>query len=65
MDALQRELIDAGADWQLTVYGSGKHGFTDPIADEAAATVTGVGYSRELDRLSWPQAMRFLEWSLQ
>ena len=63
--ALQRELDDAGADWQMTVYGSGKHGFTDPIADEAAATVPGVGYSRELDRLSWAQAMRFLDWSLQ
>ena len=59
--AFEAEMSAAGADWHMTVYGSGKHGFTDPIADEMAAAVPGVAYSELLDRASWAQAANFLE----
>lgn len=63
--AFQEEMVAAGANWQMTVYGEGKHGFTDPISDEMAAVIPGVGYDPVLDRLSWAQALAFLEAGLQ
>jgi dienelactone hydrolase len=61
VEAFQNEITAAGANWQMTIYGGGKHGFTDPIADEMSAMLPGVGYDPLLDRLSWAQAMAFLE----
>jgi dienelactone hydrolase len=59
--AFQQEMQAAGADWQMTVYGRGRHGFTDPIADQAAKLMDGVGYDPLLDRLSWAQTTAFLD----
>jgi len=61
--ALQREFSEAGADWQLTVYGEGWHAFTDP--NPKKAEVPGVRYDPVLDRLSWAQATAFLAATLQ
>ena len=54
----QQEMTDAGADWQVTVYGEGAHSFTSP--DIADADVPGTGYDPLLDQLSWAQATTFL-----
>lgn len=60
-ETFEAEMIEAGAEWQMTVYGSGKHGFSDPISDEMASVIPGVGYSALIDRLSWRQATEFLD----
>jgi dienelactone hydrolase len=59
--ALQDEMTAAGADWQVTVYGGAKHGFSDPTSDAAAKIMDGVGYDALVDRLSWAQATAFLD----
>ena len=59
--AFEREMTEAGADWQMTIYSSAKHGFTDPIADQMRDKMPGVGYDRLIDRLSWAQATSFLD----
>jgi dienelactone hydrolase len=61
--ALQQELAEAGADWQLTVYGEGWHAFSDP--NPKKAEVPGVRYDPLIDRLSWAQASAFLEATLR
>ncbi len=63
VDAFQKEMAAAGADWQLTVYGQGWHSFTDPEID-AKFDIPGVRYDRVLDRLSWDQAVAFLDAAL-
>jgi dienelactone hydrolase len=63
--AFQQEMTNAGADWHVTVYAHAKHGFTDPISDETAAIMDGVGYDALVDRLSWAQATAFLEAALK
>jgi dienelactone hydrolase len=59
--AFAAEMTAAGADWHMSLYGSGKHGFTDPIADTMAQHMDGVGYSAFLDRFSWAEATAFLD----
>jgi dienelactone hydrolase len=65
LEAFRAEMAQAGADWQLTIYGGAYHGFTDPIADEMRKAMPGVGYDPLADRLSWAQAMAFLEAALE
>jgi dienelactone hydrolase len=56
----QREMTEAGADWQVTLYGEGFHAFTEPdIKDQSG--IPGVRYDPLLDRLSWAQATAFLD----
>ena len=43
----------------------GRHGFTDPISDEMRTVLPGVGYDAVLDRLSWAQALAFLDVNLR
>ena len=57
--AFQREMDEAGADWQLIVYGRALHSFTNP-------NVAGMGDPRmdhdpAADRQSWAAALRFLD----
>ena len=61
VEAFQGEMANAGADWQVTIYGNGRYGFTDRIADRMVELVPGVGYDARLDELSWSQATRFLD----
>jgi dienelactone hydrolase len=65
VEDFQAEMTAAGADWQMTVYGAGLHGFTDPIANEMRKVMPGVGYDARIDRLSWAQAMAFLDAALR
>ena len=59
VDAFQREMDAAGADWQLIVYGRALHSFTNP-------NVAGIGdprmdYDPAADRQSWAAALLFLD----
>jgi dienelactone hydrolase len=65
VDAFQQEMAAAGADWQMTIYGGAYHGFTDPISDEMRQVMAGVGYDAVVDRLSWSQALAFLDAALR
>ena len=60
VDALKAELAQAGADWQLTVYGEGYHAFTDPHGAEIMDR-PGIRYDPLLEKLSWAQMMAFLD----
>jgi dienelactone hydrolase len=59
--ALQTELSEAGADWQVHVYGNTVHAFTNPAA---ADPDFGTVYSAVADRRSWRAMSDFLEDSL-
>lgn len=56
--AFAEEMIRAGADWRLTMYGNAMHGFTH--AHEVPGTHPGVAYDRETDELSFTEAAAFL-----
>ncbi len=45
----------AGADWQLTMYGGAVHSFTNPESD--SYHLKGVAYNKKADMRSW-EAMR-------
>jgi dienelactone hydrolase len=60
VEAFQKEMVAAGADWHLTIYGEGWHAFTDPSAVEMT-NVPGVRYDPLLEKLSWVQATAFLD----
>jgi dienelactone hydrolase len=55
--AFEKEMIEAGADWQVITYGGAKHAFTNTAAD--AIPMSGFGYSPTADARSWT-AMRNL-----
>ncbi|MGW4033185.1 dienelactone hydrolase family protein [Streptomyces sp. NPDC004838] len=55
--AFQDEMRDAGADWQVIVYGGAQHSFTNPASDHYG--MPGIGYDPRADRRSWA-AMRAL-----
>ena len=55
--ALEKELTEAGADWQLHIYGNTKHAFTNPHANEPDK---GKLYSQDADRRSWITIGSFL-----
>jgi dienelactone hydrolase len=56
--AFAEEMNDAGADWQLIMYGGALHGFTH--SDAAPATVPGVAYNPVADTRSFAAARGFL-----
>jgi dienelactone hydrolase len=56
--ALQKELTQAQADWQIHLYGGTMHAFTNPDANNPAM---GTVYKEEADRRSWHTLMNFLE----
>ncbi|QLC25488.1 dienelactone hydrolase family protein [Parasphingopyxis algicola] len=57
VDALAKELTDAGVDWQLHAYGHTGHGFTDKSANMPER---GVVYQPDADRRSWKAMTDFL-----
>lgn len=63
-DQFQDEMTEADADWHMSIFGSAKHGFTDPGADQSAETMAGVGYDAFADKFSWAQARTFLAHAL-
>ena len=56
--AFTREMEDAHADWQLTMYGGAVHGFTHRHLKPG--TMAGVAYDERADRRSFADASRFL-----
>lgn len=56
--AFAEEMDDAGADWQLNMYGGAQHGFTHFHAEPAA--IPGVAYHQLADNRSFADAARFL-----
>jgi dienelactone hydrolase len=60
----EKEMTEADADWQVTVYGRGWHAFTD--ASVAGRTdAPGIRYDPFIDRLAWAQATEFLDATLR
>ncbi|MDH3637087.1 MAG: dienelactone hydrolase family protein [Gammaproteobacteria bacterium] len=55
--ALEKELTDAGADWQIHVYGNVMHAFTNPAADDPGF---GTVYNKTADTRSWQSLRGFL-----
>lgn len=56
--AFEHEMTEAGADWQVHVYGNTLHAFTNPEADDPDF---GTVYDRKADLRSWRTLMNFLE----
>ena len=55
--ALQEELTQAGADWQVHSYGNTLHAFTNPLANDPDF---GTVYKAEADKRSWISMQNFL-----
>lgn len=56
--ALEDELIAAGADYQITIFGEAYHSFTDPNAGDSGRP--GIGYDAMADRMSWAGTLELL-----
>lgn len=57
VQSLGRELTEAGADWQIHMYGNTVHAFTNPLANDRAF---GTVYAPAADRRSWLSMRNFL-----
>ncbi|WP_139556835.1 dienelactone hydrolase family protein [Methylotetracoccus oryzae] len=55
--ALAQELTEAGADWQIHMYGHTAHAFTNPAANDPAF---GTVYDATADERSWQSLQSFL-----
>lgn len=58
MNALCKELNDAGVDWQVHAYGLTYHAFTNPKANDASA---GTVFNPVANRRAWQALENFLE----
>lgn len=56
--ALQQELTQAGADWQIHSYGHTMHAFTNPVANDPDF---GTVYQADADKRSWKSMKNFLQ----
>ena len=56
--ALEKELSEAQADWQIHVYGQTMHAFTNPKANDPGF---GTVYHPQADRRAWRSLENFLE----
>ena len=56
--AFQDEMRNAGADWQVIIYGGAKHAFTNPNADKAG--LPALKYDPKADKRSWEAMKLFL-----
>jgi dienelactone hydrolase len=53
----EKEMANAGTDWQVITYGGAKHAFTNTAAD--AIPMAGFGYSPSADARSWAAMQSF------
>ncbi|MGB5835372.1 MAG: dienelactone hydrolase family protein [Thiohalocapsa sp.] len=58
VDAFEKSLAAAGADWQLAVYSDARHAFTNPNAGEYGIDM--LQYNPEADKRSWALMQSFL-----
>jgi dienelactone hydrolase len=56
--AFEKEMRDAGVDWQLILYGGAVHAFSDPGAGDDPSK--GATYNASADRRSWQAMKAFL-----
>jgi dienelactone hydrolase len=54
----QKNLVDAGADWEFVSYAGSKHGFTNPDADKRG--MPQLAYNEKADKRSWQLLLDFL-----
>ena len=57
VNGLETELTEAGADWQIYVYGNTMHAFSNPNANDPSH---GTVYNAAADRRSWVATVDFL-----
>lgn len=57
LPALQKELTQTGADWQIHNYGNTMHAFTNPLANDPDF---GTVYQPDADKRSWVSMQNFL-----
>lgn len=55
----QQALTEAGANWELIVFGGAKHSFTVKEADSRG--IAGLAYNESADRRSWAAMLHFFE----
>lgn len=55
VNAFEKEMTEAGVDWQLISYGGTVHSFTNPNAESVGNP--GIAYNKAADERSWA-AMR-------
>lgn len=53
----QKEMREAGADWQMIYYSGAVHSFTNP--DAGKANISGAAYNDRADRRSWEDMKQF------
>ncbi len=56
--AMEKELKDAGADYQLVFYSGAVHAFTQPAAGDDPSK--GAAYNERADKRSWRAMLDFL-----
>jgi dienelactone hydrolase len=54
--AFEKEMTEAGVDWQVHVYGNTQHGFTNPVAHDPNM---GLAYNNLADKRSWISTREF------
>jgi dienelactone hydrolase len=59
INAFETEMKNAGANWQVIVYGGAKHSFTNPNSDSIG--MPGIGYNKLVDQRSWKAMADFFE----
>ncbi len=57
VNALEKELDGAHADWQVVKYSGAVHAFTQPMAVNDPST--GVAYNESADKRSWAAMQDF------
>jgi dienelactone hydrolase len=56
IDAFQKALDRAKADWEMTIYSGTRHGFTNP--DAGGYGIDNLAYNKTADERSWAAMMR-------
>lgn len=57
--AFEVEMREAGADWQMLIFGGVYHSYTSPKVD--ALNMPGLHYSESADRRSWAAMLALFE----
>ena len=52
-----QEMLQAGVDWQVIIYGGAMHSFTNPAADRVG--IEGIRYNEKVDRRAWQAMLGF------
>ena len=61
IDSFQKEMSEAGVDWQLNMYGRAKHAFTNPDAHDEKS---GLVYNQEISNRAFSAMSSFFMYKL-